>query len=128
MNQEVETFGVLWNIPEREETGNKNVEEVLLLIGFCLSTGLLPSACLLKKGEAAHRDSDANVTIKIKQSRHVRFSAFVPLPFPGVFSAMSSTTRSPSRLDIGRPRSNGSNSPLCIRQTHWKVMENSGIY
>lgn len=35
-----------------------------------------------------------------------------PLPFEGACSAISNTTRNPSRFDIGRPRSNGSTSPL----------------
>lgn len=39
------------------------------------------------------------------------------LPLAPVCSATSSTTRSPSRLDMGRPRSSGSSSPLCARQT-----------
>ena len=42
-----------------------------------------------------------------------------PLPVPGLWSAASNTTLSPSRFDIGRPRSSGSVSPLCAhKHTH----------
>lgn len=102
---------------------SEELGEVLLwLIGFCWWRRLRASVCLLT-GDTFRETSTDMMLSWMRNAANAFFVLFclvrvLLLPLSGVFSAMSNTTRRPSRLEMGRPRSKGSNSPLCITQTY----------
>lgn len=128
-------FGGLWNIPG----GGVVVVEGLWGSEFVRDVGggmvgsycgrLVPAACgssylLFVCRWRGHRSCVLDISAQQQQQEDderrlctdtQRAGCYLPLA--AVCSATSSTTRSPSRLDMGRPRSSGSSSPLCAHQT-----------
>lgn len=101
----------------------KNLNSVKAICFWQIGIVLWPLYCILL---AMHFWRDARQTMM--ENKHLHWLDTKPeslngagqtwvLPFPTVFSATSRTTRSPSRLEMGRPRSKGSDSPLCTN-TH----------
>ena len=95
---------------------------VLSLVTLARQTDLGP--CKVTVGVNGNSDHlQGWLTLSVVLACVLEFGAVAVLPFPEAEgSALSSTMRRPSRLDIGAPRSKGSVSPLCQNTQHFSKL------